>query len=110
MKKLYNADHQPAIVDHDQTAVMPGEAHTFTDEQAEAGIAGVWSEQPVTDATPTKTELVAHAEELGIEIPARATKDQITELIEQHLSDTGSDEQAPETANTEPAESPEEGE
>lgn len=110
MKKLYNADHQPVIVDHGQTAVMPGGSHTFTDEQLESGIAGVWSEQPVIDAEPTRAELVSRAAELGIDVPARATKDQIAELIEQHPSDTQSDEQEPETANTEPAESPEEGE
>jgi hypothetical protein len=42
--KLFNVDHQPVVVNHDKPAVMPGEAHVFTDEQFAAGVAGAWSE------------------------------------------------------------------
>lgn len=44
-KKLWNVDHQPAVIAWHLPAIMPGEAHEFTDEQIAAGIAGQWSEQ-----------------------------------------------------------------
>jgi hypothetical protein len=43
--RLYNTDHQPAVVDHAQPAVQSGESHEFTDEQIHAGLAGSWSEE-----------------------------------------------------------------
>lgn len=43
--KLFNLDHQTAIVDHGAHAVKPGKAHEFTAEQIAAGITGLWSEQ-----------------------------------------------------------------
>lgn len=44
MPQLYNVDHQHAILDAD-TSVAPGAAHTFTDEQIEAGLSGRWWEE-----------------------------------------------------------------
>ncbi|GAC1530902.1 MAG: hypothetical protein NVS3B1_23590 [Marmoricola sp.] len=43
MPELFNVDHQPAAIDHDQPAVMPGASHDFTDEQVTAGLSGSWS-------------------------------------------------------------------
>ena len=43
--RLYNLDHQPAVIDPNELAVMPGESHDFTAGQVEAGIAGVWSKK-----------------------------------------------------------------
>ena len=42
--RRWNVDHQPAIVDHNIPAVMPGESYEFTEEQIEAGLTGMWSE------------------------------------------------------------------
>lgn len=44
MRKLYNVDHQTAVIDQDQPGVQPGESYNFTDEQIEAGLTGSWSE------------------------------------------------------------------
>lgn len=41
--RLYNRDHQAAIVEQDEPGVRPGESYDFTDEQIAAGISGVWS-------------------------------------------------------------------
>lgn len=55
MPFLFNHDHQAAIVDHGETAVLPGESHEFSDEEVEAGIAGSWSSTPpVADETAKK--------------------------------------------------------
>jgi hypothetical protein len=45
MPKMYNVDHAPRVIVHGERAVMPGEAHDFTDEQVAAGVAGLWSEK-----------------------------------------------------------------
>jgi hypothetical protein len=42
--RLYNIDHLPAVVDNNAPAVMPGDAHDFTDEQAQR-LTGLWSEE-----------------------------------------------------------------
>ena len=41
--RLYNVDHQPAVVDPNESATMPGESREFTREEIEAGIGGLWS-------------------------------------------------------------------
>jgi hypothetical protein len=43
--RLYNTDHQPAVIDHAQPGVLPGESYEFTDEQIKAGLAGSWSKE-----------------------------------------------------------------
>ncbi len=68
MKKLYNVDHQPAVVEHGQPAVMPGQSHPFTDDQIEAGIAGAWSED-----APRKREKPAKPDNTE---PAQPGKDE----------------------------------
>lgn len=40
-------------------------------------------EEPARQAEPTRAELVAEAESLGIDVPRKATKAQIRELIEE---------------------------
>lgn len=80
--RRWNADHQPAVVNHDEPAVMPGESYDFTQEQLDAGLAGVWSEEKLIRSTETKKELLARAQEAGLDIPAQATKTEIEDLLE----------------------------
>lgn len=42
MPKLFNLDHQHAIVS-DGTSVAPGESYDFTAAEIKAGVAGNWS-------------------------------------------------------------------
>jgi hypothetical protein len=42
--RLYNIDHLPAVYDHNEAAVKPGDAHDFTDEQARR-LTGLWSKE-----------------------------------------------------------------
>jgi hypothetical protein len=92
--RLYNADHQPVVVDHALPAVQPGESHDFTDEQLKDGIAGVWSAE--SPRSVTKADLLERAQLEGIDVPSRASKTDIEELL-------ASGQQAPETAEDEPA-------
>lgn len=45
MPKLFNVDHQPAVLRWHEPAIMPGESHDFTDEEVAAGLGGQWSEE-----------------------------------------------------------------
>lgn len=55
MKTLFNVDHLPVVLENDAPAIEPGASYDFTDEQVEAGIAGVWSEDdPRGPARQTK--------------------------------------------------------
>lgn len=45
MPTLWNTDHQPQVLSWQEPAVMPGEAHDFTDEQIAAGLPSCWSEK-----------------------------------------------------------------
>ena len=43
--RRWNVDHQHALLDPiNHVVVAPGESHEFTDEEIEAGLAGVWSD------------------------------------------------------------------
>lgn len=41
--RLWNIDHQPAVIDHDEPAVQPGDSYEFTKKQLDAGLTGSWS-------------------------------------------------------------------
>jgi hypothetical protein len=45
VKRLYNLDHAPAVVDINKPAVFRHCGYDFTDEQVRAGITGLWSEE-----------------------------------------------------------------
>lgn len=46
MPRLYNTDHQTAVLSWvEGIVVQPGEPHDFTDEELAVGLAGSWSEQ-----------------------------------------------------------------
>ena len=54
MPRLFNVDHQAAVLSHDRPGVPPGAAHNFTDDELEAGIAGLWSETDPRKGLPAE--------------------------------------------------------
>lgn len=91
--RLYNDDHQAVVVTHDELAVQPGDPYDFTDEQIAAGVAGKWSEQP--PRAESKADLIARAEDAGIDVPPRATKADLEALLQQPSEEAENTEPAP---------------
>lgn len=93
--RLWNVDHQPAVIDHDKPAINPGDSHNFSPEQVEGGLGGLWSnEDPrgglkierdykaLLGKGETITVLRRRAKEAGVKLPPRANKTQIKEILE----------------------------
>ena len=41
----FNLDHCPVVLNWQESAIMPGASHEFTDEQIAAGLTGLWGEE-----------------------------------------------------------------
>ena len=120
MPRLFNVDHQHAILSLDEPGVAPGESHVFTTAEIRAGLTGSWSEDdPRAGLTAEQAwkqmrdtprgKLDKRARAAGVEDPEKlpnkqAVVDAITaaELV-QDTSDDDTDDVSNET-QTDPAE------
>lgn len=121
MPRLFNVDHQHAILDAD-TSVAPGAPHDFTDEEAER-LTGSWADEDpragladeeefkrLRDAS--RSDLDDEARALGIDPSGMKNRQQVREAITavRAAQNTETDATSPPSPDDETPEEPSEGE